>query len=93
MAGRLDAVRVWFVAVAIEVGVDPVIPAASGAGWVDALTAIEWATTELTSRFGKEMVVGAVTATQVAVVSSDGRLLAPGWSPGPDMLRCNMSRP
>ncbi|MHC3367669.1 helix-turn-helix domain-containing protein [Rhodococcus aetherivorans] len=92
-AGRCAAVREWFTAVAVAVGVDVVMPTASESGWVDALAAIGWATAELTSRFGTVLMLGAVTAAQVAVAVSGGRLLSPGWPPRPGVVRRNTNRP
>jgi hypothetical protein len=47
------------------------------------------ATEALAARFGGRPVIGAVTASQVAVVGSGGRLLSPGWPPAPGPGRCN----
>ena len=100
MGGRLEAVRVWFVSVALVVGVDVTVPTASGSGWVDALAAVGWARVALIGRFGAGSVLGAVTATKVAVAASAGRLLTPGWPPvsgaagatrtGPAIPACDM---
>jgi Domain of unknown function (DUF6431) len=78
-AGRLEAVRVWFVRVAVSAGVDVAIPNASGCPWRDALAAVELAAAAIRFRFGAVGLVGAVTPPQVAVAASGGRLLAPRW--------------
>lgn len=76
---RLEAVRIWFGVVAHTAGIDVTVPKASGSPWGDALGAIGWATAVLIDRFGRSSVFGAVTAAQVVVAASGGRLLAPGW--------------
>jgi hypothetical protein len=81
LGGRLEPVRVVLVQVAIRAGVDVTVPAARGCPWRDLLAALETATVALRSRFGPVGVLGPVTAWQVAVACSGGRLLAPGWSP------------
>jgi hypothetical protein len=78
-AQRLESIRVWFVQLAVSAGVDVVIPDASGCPWRDVLAAIDLATAVITGRFGSVGLVGAVTASQVVVAASGGRLLAPGW--------------
>jgi hypothetical protein len=78
---RLEAVRVWFIGVAVTVGVDVRIPDGSGCAWRDALVAVATATTAIRFRFGASGLVGAVTPQQVVVAASGGRLLAPNWSP------------
>ncbi|MDT2006600.1 helix-turn-helix domain-containing protein [Rhodococcus opacus] len=81
--GRFEAVRAWFLGIAMTAGVDVRIPKASGSGWVDALAAIGAATKSITTRFGPVGILGVVTAAGVAAAGSSGRLLAPGWPPGP----------
>jgi hypothetical protein len=80
-ADRLEAIRAWFVAVAVTAGVDVAIPDGSGCGWQDVLAAVELASAAIRFRFGAVGLVGAVTAGRVAVAASGGRLLAPGWPP------------
>lgn len=82
MSGRLDAVRLVFLAVASAAGVDQ--PAAIGAGsaWADTIAALGAATAALRARFGPAGPVGAVTASAVAAACSAGRLLSPGWPDG-----------
>ena len=81
MAGRLDATRVRLLQVARRVGVDIAVPEALGCPWRDLLAALGTATAAVTGRFGPVGVLGPVTAWQVAVACSAGRLLAPGWPP------------
>lgn len=81
IAQRLEAIRVWLLGVAVRAGVDVAIPDGTGCAWRDALAAAGTAATAITTRFGAVGLVGAVTAAQVAVAASGGRLLAPGWSP------------
>jgi hypothetical protein len=78
---RLEAVRVWFLRMAVIAGVDVTIPDGSGCAWRDALAAVEAATAAIRFRFGVVGLLGAVTPPQVAVAASGGRLLAPGWPP------------
>jgi hypothetical protein len=82
MAGRLDATRTRLLQVAHRAGVDITVPEALGCPWRDLLAALGAATAAVTGRFGLVGVLCAVTAWQVAVACSSGRLLAPGW-PGP----------
>jgi len=78
-ADRLEAIRGWFVTVAVRAGVDVAIPDGAGCAWRDVLAAVELATTAIRFRFGAVGLVGAVTPGAVAVAASGGRLLAPGW--------------
>ena len=78
-AGRLDAVRVALLQAAVRAGVDMRVPETLGCPWRDLLAALGVATAAVTGRFGPVGVLGAVTAWQVAVACSSGRLLAPGW--------------
>jgi hypothetical protein len=77
---RLEAVRVWFLGVAVAAGVDVAIPDGTGCAWRDMLAAVAAATTAIRFRFGAAGLVGAVTPQRVAVAASGGRLLTPGWS-------------
>ena len=79
MAGRLDAARVHLLQVAYRAGVDITVPEGLGCPWRDLLAALGAATVAVTGRFGPVGVLGPVTAWQVAVACSAGRLLAPGW--------------
>jgi hypothetical protein len=78
---RLEALGVWFLQVAVTAGVDVAIPDATGCAWRDVLAAAATATAAIKSRFGAAGLGGTVTAEQVAVAASGGRLLAPGWWP------------
>ena len=80
-AQRLEAIRSWFLGVAVVVGVDVKIPEASGCRWRDALAAVGTATAAIRFRFGAAGLLGAVTPARVAVAATGGRLLAPRWSP------------
>ena len=82
-AARADAVRSWFLTVAVTAGVDVTVPRASDSVWGDVLAAVDAARTAITARFGSAAVLGALTAAQVAVAASAGRLLSPGWPPAP----------
>ena len=79
-AQRLEAIRAWFLGVAVTVGVDVRIPDTCGCAWRDALAAVATATAAIRFRFGAAGLLGAVTPDRVAVAASGGRLLAPGWS-------------
>ena len=92
-AARLHAVWAWFVFIAVAAGVDVTVPDAPGSPWRAALAAVETATAAITARFGAAGVLGAVTAARVAVASSGGRLLAPGWPPKPKAVCSNTNRP
>jgi hypothetical protein len=79
LAGRLGPARVVLLQVAVRAGVDVWVPAALGCPWRDLLAALDTAADAVTGRFGPVGVLGPVTAWQVAVGCSGGRLLAPGW--------------
>jgi hypothetical protein len=78
-ADRLEAVRNWFLGIAVVAGVDVAIPDGAGCPWRDVLVAVDTATTAIRFRLGAVGLLGAVTAGAVAVAASGGRLLAPGW--------------
>ncbi len=78
---RLEALRIWFLRVAVTAGVDVAVPDSMGCAWRDVVAAAATATTAIRSRFGAAGILGMVTAEQVAVAASGGRLLAPGWLP------------
>ncbi|MDN5895845.1 MAG: hypothetical protein L0H93_17690 [Nocardioides sp.] len=78
---RLEPVRTWFLGIAVRVGVDPVIPKATGSPLADTLAAVAAATAATTGRFGSEGMLGPLTAAAMATASSAGRLLSPGWPP------------
>jgi len=81
MAERLDAVRVWFVRVAVPRGWT--WRSRTGrAVWRDALIAAATAAAAIRSRFGGGRVARRGDAGPGwAVAASGGRLLAPGWPP------------
>lgn len=79
-AQRLEAMRAWFLMVAVTAGVDVKIPDGSGCPWRDALAAVATATAAIRFRFGAAGLLGVVTPDRVVVAASGGRLLAPGWS-------------
>jgi hypothetical protein len=81
LAARLEPARVLLVQVAVRAGVDVAVPRALGCPWRDLLAALGAASAVLTGRFGPVGVLGPVTAWQVVVACSAGRLLAPGWPP------------
>ncbi|MCA1682081.1 MAG: helix-turn-helix domain-containing protein [Actinobacteria bacterium] len=80
-AARLEPARFLLLGVARRAGVDVAVPKALGCPWRDLLAALGAATAAVTGRFGVFGVLGPVTAWQVAVACSSGRLLAPGWPP------------
>lgn len=81
MGRRVEAVRGWFLGVAVIAGVDVSVPAATGTGIGDVLAAVGVARAAIVSRFGSGSMLGAVTAVGVAVACSGAQLLAPGWPP------------
>ncbi|GFG49084.1 hypothetical protein CQY20_33415 [Mycolicibacterium agri] len=80
-AQRLEAIRSWFLGIAVTAGVDVRIPDGSGCPWRDALAAVATATAAIRFRFGAAGLFGAVMPDRVAVAASGGRLLAPEWPP------------
>jgi hypothetical protein len=93
MAERIEVVRHWFVAVTVAAGVDVSIPKATGSGCGDVVAAVGAAREAIAARFGYRGVIGAMTAAQVAVAGSGGRLLAPGWPPVPQSVRATPTDP
>lgn len=91
--GRAEAVRDWFVSIAVTAGVDVSIPKATGSRCGDVIAAVGAATEAVTARFGDGPVIGAVTAAQIAVVGSGARLLSPGWPPAPTAVRATPTGP
>jgi hypothetical protein len=83
-AQRLEAIRSWFLGVAVTAGVDVRIPDGSGCPWRDVLAAVQVATAAIRFRFGAVGLLGALTPERVVVAASGGRLLAPGWPGLPD---------
>jgi hypothetical protein len=72
---RTEAVRRVFTVLLRAVAADPVMPAAAGNGWADAVAAIAAAAVAVAVRFAVFM----VPLWQWVSAVSRGRLLAPGW--------------
>ena len=85
MGRRAEAVRQWFLGVAVTAGVDVSIPAATRTAVGDVLAAVGAARAAIVSRFGSgvggAVTAVSVTAVSVAVACSGARLLSPGWPP------------
>lgn len=81
VAGRVEAMRAWFLAVAVHTGIDVPIPEGKGCPWPDLVTAIATAATAIGQRFGFAGVLGIVTPPLVMVAVTSSRLLAPSWPP------------
>ena len=77
--GRLEAIRAWFIQMAVLIGIDVTIPEGQGCGWGEVVAAVDAAAVAIRQRFGPAGLVGAVTPVQVMVAVSGGQLLAPGW--------------
>jgi hypothetical protein len=73
---RAGLVRAFFTGLLVEVGVDPVPPAAAASGFADAVAAVAGAAVAAASRWPG---IGEVPPWWLAVAASGGRLLAPGW--------------
>jgi hypothetical protein len=91
--GRLEAIRAWFIAVAVRTGIDVEIPDGFGCPWSDVQAAVAAAVAAIGQRFGPTGLLGAVTPAQVVVAVSGGRLLAPGWPPASTVAGSNTSYP
>lgn len=74
-AGRAEAVRTLFVRVLREVDPDPVIPAAAGSVFADAVAAVAAVFVAGQRRFGAL----AVSVWELAAAVSGARLLSPNW--------------
>jgi hypothetical protein len=77
---RAGLVRAFFTGLLVEVGVDPVPPAAAASGFADAVAAVAGAAVAAASRWPG---IGEVPPWWLAVAASGGRLLAPGWPSKP----------
>jgi hypothetical protein len=75
-AVRAERVRAFFTVLLVDVGVDPVVPAAAGAVVADAVAAIAGAAAAVAARWP---VIGMVPPWQAASAASGGRLLSPSW--------------
>jgi hypothetical protein len=74
-AARAEAVRVVFTVLLRALAADPVMPAAAGGVWADAVAVIEAAAVAAAGRFA----VFTVPLWEFAVAVCGGRLLHPGW--------------
>lgn len=83
ITGRAEAVRHWFISVAVAAGVDVSIPKATGSGYGDVLAAVGAAREAIARRFGDGSLIGGLTPARVAAACSGARLLSPGWPPAP----------
>jgi hypothetical protein len=73
---RSGLVRAFFIALLVEVGLDPVPPAQAASPLADAVAAVVGASVAVASRWPG---IGEVSPWRLAVAASGGRLLAPGW--------------
>jgi hypothetical protein len=76
--GRAEAARSVFTIWLRALQADPVMPAAAGGGFADAVAVIVGVADVAARRFE----LPAVSAAQVAVAVSGARLLSPGWPGG-----------
>jgi hypothetical protein len=90
LAGRAEAVRVFFTVLLVEVGPDPVVPAPAGCQPGDpvpaAVSAIVGAAASVAARWP---VLGEVSPWEAACAASGGRLLAPRWPAEDDQATRN----
>jgi hypothetical protein len=75
-AARAEVVRVAFTVLLVDCGPDPVVPAAAGSLFADAVAAVVGAAVAVAERWS---VLGAVSPWLAASAASGGRLLAPSW--------------
>ena len=75
-ATRAEVLRVWFTVLQVDIGVDPVPPAATGTAFADAVAAVLGAVVAARSRWSR---IGEVSPWWWACAASAGRLLAPSW--------------
>lgn len=73
---RAEPVRLFFTALLVGAGVDPVPPAAGRSAFADAVAAVAGAAVAVASRWPG---IGTVSPWRVASAASGGRLLSPGW--------------
>jgi hypothetical protein len=76
-AARAAAVRMVFTVLLVDTGPDPVVPAATGSWFADAVAAILGAAVAVAARWP---LLGAVSPWLAASAATQGRLLAPFWS-------------
>lgn len=74
---RAEVVRRFFTVLLVDVGVDPVPPAATGSPFADAVAAVVAARFAAASRWPY---VGAVSPWRVASAATGGALLLPSWA-------------
>jgi hypothetical protein len=75
-ADRAEVMRVWFTELLVDVGIDSVVPAATGSVFADAVAAVVGAGRAVVSRWPQ---VATVSPWWLAAAASDGRLLVSGW--------------
>ncbi|HZO67946.1 MAG TPA: helix-turn-helix domain-containing protein [Kribbellaceae bacterium] len=75
-SARAEEVRVVFTCLLVDCGPDPVVPAAAGSLFADAVAAVVGAASAVVDRWP---VLGAVSPWLAASAVSGGRLLAPSW--------------
>lgn len=79
MSTRVDQVRAVFTQIGARVWVDRPVAPEPGNQWQQLFGALTGATSALKARFAEESEIVTLTAAVVAVTTSAGRLLAPGW--------------
>ena len=75
-AARAQVLRSWFTVLQVDIGVDPVPPAATRTPFADAVAAVLGAVVAARSRWPR---MGQVSPWLWASAASAGRLLAPSW--------------
>jgi hypothetical protein len=75
-AARAEAVRVAFTVLLVDTGPDPMVPAATGSVFADAVAAVVGAAVAVAARWP---VLGVVSPWLAASAATAGGLLAPSW--------------
>jgi hypothetical protein len=75
-ATKAEAVRAFFTRLLVDVGIDPVPPAAAISPFADAVAAVFGAAVATGSRWPG---IGEVSPWRLAAAASNGRLLSPSW--------------
>lgn len=75
-AARAEVLRSWFTVLQVDIGVDPVPPAATSTAFADAVAALLGAVAGARSRWPR---IGEVSPWWWACAASAARLLAPSW--------------
>lgn len=75
-AGRAETVRVAFTVLLVDTGPDPVVPAAAGSLFADAVAAVVGAAVAVAARWPQ---LGVVSPWLAASAATGGGLLAPSW--------------